>query len=568
MEIETEKRWILKDQPDNNIVEFLSKEIGINAYLANLIAQRDIKTFEEARKYFNPTKEELHDPFLMKGMQKAIERIHKAIKTGEKIMFYGDYDVDGTTSVSLLYNYFSKIYSNIEYYVPDRFKEGYGVSSTGIKYIIENGFKLLVTIDCGIKEIENVGMAKEVGIDVIVCDHHTPGLILPPALAILNPKQSDCKYPYKELSGCGIGFKLIQAYSNYYKTGIDPFEYIDLVVVSIASDIVPITGENRVLAFLGLEKINNNPSYPFEIMLESLEVTKNLSITDLVFIIGPRLNASGRISHAKTTVEFLTSTDSKHINQYLNDINTKNTERKELDKNIAEEAVEMIKNDNNLLNRKTTVLWDPEWHKGVIGIVASRLIETFYRPTILFSENEGLLTGSGRSVAGFNLYKAIESCKHLLNKFGGHQFAAGLVMDKENFDAFSEEFEKVVSETIKDEELIPAIEYDLELPLEYINSKFIKSIERFGPFGPDNMKPRFVTRNVLLKYPPKKVGGDHLKLSVYSRKGSLDAIGFNMGEFFDKLDTTHPFDICYVVEINSWNGQEKPQLQLRDIKLK
>jgi len=397
------KRWIKKKDPDWSIVDSLSESLKINKFLATIIAQRGISNFEMAKHFFNPEQNDLHDPFLMKGMKKAVERIVESIKQNEKILIYGDYDVDGTTSVALTYNYFIKITSNLVTYVPDRFKEGYGISKQSIDYAIQEDVNLIIALDCGIKDISTIKYATENQIEVIVCDHHTPGTELPPAFSILNPKQKDCNYPYKELSGCGIGFKLIQAYSIHTKNNIDPLDFVDLVAVSIASDIVPMIGENRVLTFLGLQKLNNDPGIPFRAMMNQLEIEKELLVSDLVFIFGPRLNASGRISHAKNTVKFLISKNIQEASQQVNQINEQNNARKELDQSIADEALQMIEDDEILRNRKSTVLWDPTWHKGVIGIVASRLLDSYYRPTIILTESEGKLSGSARSVSGFDL---------------------------------------------------------------------------------------------------------------------------------------------------------------------
>ncbi len=562
-----EKRWIPKPVPDTKIVTHLTNELKVSKILATLIAQRGIQTFEEAKNYFNPKIEELHDPFLMKGMNNAIDRIHKAIHQNENILIYGDYDVDGTTSVALTYSFFSNFSQNISTYVPDRFKEGYGISKEGIDYAIEQSCSLMIALDCGIKEVELTHYANSNNIDLIICDHHTPGKIIPDAFEILNPKQKNCTYPYKELSGCGIGFKLIQAYQKRYETEIDPFDFIDYVAVSIASDIVPITGENRILTYLGLQKINNDPIIPFRALIHHLELNKELNVTDLVFIFGPRLNASGRISHAKNTVKFLTEKDLNRASQYLNEINSRNKERKNLDQDIVEQALEVIAQDESLVNRKTTVLWDQNWHKGVIGIVASRLIETYYRPTIILTESEGKLTGSARSVSGFNLYNAIEACSDLLEQFGGHQYAAGLTLKKENFEAFQSKFEEIVSQTIKPEMLIPSIEYDIEIDVNHLSLKFVKTIDRFGPFGPGNMKPKFVSAQVTLAFNPRIVGEHHLKLAIKTSKGFIDAIAFKMGHFLTSLKKGTPIDICYTIEENSWNGDINLQLNIKDIKL-
>jgi single-stranded-DNA-specific exonuclease len=563
-----EKRWIPKEIPERTHIQEISSALKVNEVLATLIAQRDIHSYEEAKKYFNPDRNSLHDPFLMKDMQKAVERIENAFTNHENIMIYGDYDVDGTTSVALLFRYFRHFSKNLQCYVPNRFSEGYGVSRQGIEQAIKSQVSLIIAIDCGIKDNQEVEFANENGIDFIICDHHTPGEDIPNALAILNPKQLNCNYPYKELSGCGIGFKLIQAYQQHSKSAHDPFELIDLVAVSIASDIVPIVDENRVLAYLGLKKINTKPILPFKMMIGNLDLRKKMTITDLVFIIGPRLNASGRLSHANHTVDLLINDDEEEITSMAAEINEVNQQRKELDKQIVENALSIINQDEGLKQRKTTVLWNADWHKGVIGIVASRLIETYYRPTILMTESDGILVGSARSVIGFDLYSALHECREYMERFGGHQFAAGLTMKKENFEAFSQKFEQVVSDRITEELLIPSIVYDIELPLEFINEKLIHTIERFGPFGPSNMKPRFISKGVLIADPPKKVGSDHLKI-IFKTKENLrfDAIAFKQAYHLPKLLHHSEFDICYNLEFNEWNGYKNIQLNIKDLKV-
>ena len=562
----TQKRWIPKAIPDDAIVDLLEKELKVSRLMATLVAQRDIASYEDARKYFSPKIKDLHDPFLMKDMDKAVKRIQEAINSGEKILIYGDYDVDGTTSVALVYRFFSAFYDSLIFYVPDRFHEGYGISLDGINHAIEQGVKLIIALDCGIKEVEKVKYAKEHGVDVIICDHHTPDEIIPSAVAILNPKQQDCTYPYNELSGCGIGFKLVQAYSGACQIDFDPFDLIDFVAVSIASDIVPMTGENRTLCYLGLEKINNNPSIPFLAMKEELSLEKEITVTDLVFIIGPRLNASGRMTHASTTVDFLLSNTYEDAASRIALIDHNNVERKDIDHQTLEEALSIIENDENLKNKKSTVLYNQNWHKGVIGIVASRLIEHYYRPTILLTESEGFLTGSARSIRDFNLYQALVKCSDLLEKYGGHQYAAGLSLKVENFEKFCKKFEEVVSESVTDEMLIPLIEYDLELNPEHISFTFVKTILRFGPFGPGNMKPRFVTRNVRLTDHARIVGSNHLKFNIHTdHNKQLGAIGFDLGNYVESINNSKAFDICYVVEENHWNDNVYIQLNIKDI---
>lgn len=568
MEI-TKKRWLAKEIPaEQTIIQKLQNELRVSKYFATLIAQKGITSFDEAKQFFNPSINDLHDPFLMKGMDKAVNRLADSIENNENILVYGDYDVDGTTSVALVYNYLSEFYNNLLFYIPDRFSEGYGISKQGIDYAEKNNCKLLIVLDCGIKGNKAIDYANSKNIDVIVCDHHTPGDTLPKAFSILNPKQKDCNYPFKELSGCGVGFKFMQAFSQREKKEISPFKYIDLVAVSIASDIVYMTDENRTLTYLGLKKLNENPIVPFKAMINILELKKELNVGDLVFIFGPRLNASGRLAHAKNTVDFLVCKNIPDATKIAQTIDKTNINRKEIDQSITQEALEVINENEEFQKRKTTVLYSDSWHKGVIGIVASRLIEKYYRPTILLAESNGMLTGSARSVAGFDLYSAIESCSEYIEQFGGHKFAAGLSIKKENFDKFSEKFEKVVSETIDPKVLIPSISYNFELPLEYATLQFIRSVERFGPFGPKNLRPKFISKDVVLAYPPQIVGENHLKIKIKTSKYTVDAIGFNLGHFLEDVkDKNNIVDICFTVEENQWNDKSSVQLNIKDIKI-
>ncbi|MEA3497040.1 MAG: single-stranded-DNA-specific exonuclease RecJ [Bacteroidota bacterium] len=568
MEI-TKKRWLAKEIPaEQTIIQKLQNELRVSKYFATLIAQKGITSFDEAKQFFNPSINDLHDPFLMKGMDKAVNRLADSIENNENILVYGDYDVDGTTSVALVYNYLSEFYNNLLFYIPDRFSEGYGLSKQGIDYAEKNNCKLLIVLDCGIKGNKAIDYANSKNIDVIVCDHHTPGDTLPKAFSILNPKQKDCNYPFKELSGCGVGFKFMQAFSQREKKEVSPFKYIDLVAVSIASDIVYMTDENRTLTYLGLKKLNENPIVPFKAMINILELKKELNVGDLVFIFGPRLNASGRLAHAKNTVDFLVCKNIPDATKIAQTIDKTNINRKEIDQSITQEALEVINENEEFQKRKTTVLYSDSWHKGVIGIVASRLIEKYYRPTILLAESNGMLTGSARSVAGFDLYSAIESCSEYIEQFGGHKFAAGLSIKKENFDKFSEKFEKVVSETIDPKVLIPSISYNFELPLEYATLQFIRSVERFGPFGPKNLRPKFISKDVVLAYPPQIVGENHLKIKIKTSKYTVDAIGFNLGHFLEDVkDKNNIVDICFTVEENQWNDKSSVQLNIKDIKI-
>jgi single-stranded-DNA-specific exonuclease len=567
------KNWIIKAPGQYDKVKHLMEVLGVEKPIANLLVQRGISTFDEAKTFFRPELSHLHDPFLMKDMDKAIDRLEKAIRNNEKIMIYGDYDVDGTTAVSMVMTFLKSFTQNITYYIPDRYTEGYGISIKGIDYAAQNGISLVISLDCGIKAVEKVEYAKRKGIDFIICDHHTAGNILPDAIAVLDPKRPDCNYPYKELSGCGVGFKLLQAYSLKNNINLNIlFDLLDLVAVSIASDIVPITGENRVLAYYGLKKLNANPRYGLAAIIKIAGIeNKRICIDDIVFKIGPRINASGRIDTGKSSVELLIAeneTDAQDRGDLINDFN--NT-RKNIDSTITKEALDLISSDNNYQNRYTTIVYKPTWHKGVIGIVASRLIETYYRPTIVFTESNGVITGSARSVTGFDLYRAIESCSDLLENFGGHMYAAGLTLKKENFKAFQQRFEEVVAENIQKEQIIPSIEIDMELKLKEITPKLLRIIKQFEPFGPDNMAPVFFTENVSDDGSSRPVGSqkEHLKLNLLHEDEPFKpypAIGFNLAHFYPYISNGNPFDICYCIEENEYRGQKTVQLRIKDIK--
>jgi len=565
-----QKRWELKEQGNTAIVERLSAELSIDKILSNLLAQRSITSFDEAKYFFRPSLENLYNPFLMKDMDKAVTRIQQAIQKNENILVYGDYDVDGTTAVALVYSFLTSIYTNISYYIPDRYTEGYGISFQGIDFASDNDFSLVIALDCGIKANEKINYANEKGIDFIICDHHLPGDELPEALAVLDPKRSDCDYPFKELSGCGVGFKLVQAFAQ--KNNI-PFQnllqYLDLLVCSIASDIVPIVDENRILAFYGLEKINKNPRAGIKAILELSALKKNMTISDVVFILGPRINAAGRIASGKNAVELLISDTIENAKTSGQLLNKNNLERKTLDTEITQHALSIIESDEILINKKTTVLFHPEWHKGVVGIVASRLIEKYYRPTILLTQSNGKATGSARSVKDYDVYSAIEKCSDLLEQFGGHKAAAGLTMKVENIELFTERFEKIVSETIEDYMLIPSIEIDAEINLSDITPKFFRVLKQFAPFGPGNMSPVFITRKIKDKGYAKMVGANHLKLEIVSPndyKQSFSAIAFHQAEHFEKIKSGNAFDICYSIEENQWNGEVSLQLNIKDIR--
>ena len=560
------------EKGDIAVVKQLSSGLGVPVALANLMVQRHITTPEEAKTFFEPDLSYLHDPFLMKDMNIAVERISTAIKRNEKILVYGDYDVDGTTAVAMMYSFLKEQYSNVEYYIPDRYKEGYGVSFQGIDFAYQNNCKVVITLDCGIKAMEKVKYARTKGLDVIICDHHYPGDEVPKAIAVLDPKQPSCSYPYKELSGCGVGFKLMHAYSRVH--GI-PFSkiahYLDLVAVSIASDIVPITGENRVLAYFGLKQLNESPQTGLKEIIREAEICRALTIDDVVFKIGPRINAAGRMETGSKVVELLISSDSKLATGISKEISTFNIERRSVDRTITTEAMRMISDDQRAINARTTVLFNPSWKKGVIGIVASRLIETYYRPTVILTESNGFATGSARSVQGYDLYQAIEACSDLLESFGGHMFAAGLTLKKENIRPFMERFEQFVNSTITEEQLLPRVFIDTELSFSEINEEFYNFLTRFQPFGPENMSPIFVSRNVFDAGTARMVGssGEHLKLDLCQESSGrkiFPAIAFNQANHFEYIKGCNPVDICFSIEMNEFRGNKNLQLNIRDIK--
>ncbi len=567
------KNWIVKPTPDTTVVQHLMDVLSVDNILAVLLAQRGIKDFESAKVFFRPAYEYLYSPFLMKDMQRAVDRINHAIRNRENIMVYGDYDVDGTTSVAMVYSFLKKIYPNVDYYIPDRYTEGYGVSYKGIDTAATGNFKLIISLDCGTKAVEKINYAHTKGIDFIICDHHYPGAVLPSAFAILNPKRADCKYPYKELSGCGVGFKMLQAYAQVNKVPMEEvYQYIDLVAVSIASDIVPMDGENRVLASLGIQKLNENPSLGLKsiVKISGLEGLPR-HVDDIVFKIGPRINAAGRMKSGKHAVELLISDAEKTARDAGVEIDRFNTDRKNVDSDITCQALRMVAADPEQEFRKTTVLFNPSWHKGVVGIVASRLIETYYRPTIVLTESNGVATGSARSVEGFDLYKAIDACSDLLENFGGHMYAAGITLKKENVAAFSKKFEDVVAGMITDEQLVPNVDVDEEIDFHDITPKFVRVLKQFQPFGPKNMSPVFLTRNVTDMGSAKIVGkcGEHLKLDlcqVDHPEIVFPAIGFQLGEHYQCIRSGKPFDVCYAVEENTFKGETKIQLQIKDIK--
>lgn len=578
-----QKRWVIKQQGKSEQVEELAGVLNINKNLANLLVQRGITTYQQAKVFFRPELGKLHDPFLMKDMATAIERINKAIASNEQILIYGDYDVDGTTAVALVYTYLKKIYPQVGFYIPDRYSEGYGISYQGIDYASQQGYSLVIALDCGIKAVDKIRYANEHNIDFIICDHHRPGQELPDAHAVLDPKRPDCSYPYKELSGCGVGFKLIQAYQQKLNKPFDELIiYLDLVVVSIAADIVPVTGENRILAYYGLKLINHNPRPGIEAILQFSGIrkkteqspkkptsfTREITVSDLVFLVGPRINAAGRIESANNSVELLVADKLSEAEKIADQINNLNTERRNLDAQTTQEALEMIAKDEKLKNSKTTVLYNPGWHKGVIGIVASRLTEVYYRPTIVLTKSNGLITGSARSVKDFDIYDAIDSCSHLLEHFGGHKYAAGLSLKPENLDAFKNSFDKIVNETIEDNMLVPEIEIDAVLNLSDINAKFNRILKQFAPFGPGNMAPVFLAKELIDTGHARIVGNNHLKMNVIHQKISslpFPAIAFQQGTHFEQISNSNSFNICYHLEENTWNGVVSLQLNVKDI---
>ena len=559
-------RWTQKPIPKD--IQELQKALHIDAVLATLLVQRGIKTFEEAKAFFRPDYAALHNPYQMKDMDKAVARIEKAIEQNENILVFGDYDVDGTTAVAMVSSYLKTIYPNIATYIPDRYAEGYGISYQGIDFAEDNDFSLIIALDCGIKSIQHVAYAQEKNIDFIICDHHLPGESLPEAVAVLDPKRKDCSYPFKELCGCGIGFKLIQAIAqkrNQNETELLP--YLDLVATAIAADIVPITGENRVLAKLGLDVINSHPRPGIKALTQNIK-KQTLTITDVVFIIAPRINAAGRIKHGNHAVALLTEYDLEQAEQFAREIEQFNIERKDFDKQITAEALNQII-ENKEEKRFTTVVYNENWHKGVIGIVASRLTETYYRPTVVFTKSGDKWAASARSVKHFDLYKALEQCAMHLEQFGGHMYAAGMTIKEENLENFKQAFEETVANTIDKELLIPEIAIDCEMPLPEINDKFLRILKQFEPFGPENMTPLFLAKGVMDTGTAQTIGkeNEHLKLFVKQNQSQgFPAIGFGLGKKLDLVKNQQPFDMIFSIEENQWNGTTTIQLQIRDIK--
>ncbi|WP_316633211.1 single-stranded-DNA-specific exonuclease RecJ [uncultured Flavobacterium sp.] len=561
-------RWTLKTKPSEDKIKHLAQALNVEDFVATLLIQRGIETFEDAKNFFRPSLEHLHDPYLMKDMDKAVARIELAIENQENILVFGDYDVDGTTAVSLVSAYLKSHYPNIATYIPDRYAEGYGISFKGIDFADDNGFSLIIALDCGIKSIDHIAYAKEKNIDFIICDHHRPGEFLPDAVAILDPKREDCSYPYDELCGCGVGFKLIQALGkNRNETIQDFIPYLDLVATAIAADIVPITGENRILAYYGLQVINSDPRPGIKALVHQVK-KKTLDITDVVFIISPRINAAGRIKHGNHAVELLTEFNFEQAQQFASEIEQYNSDRKDLDKQITKEAFQQII-ENKEEDRFSTVVFQEDWHKGVIGIVASRLIETYYRPTLVFTKSGDKYAASARSVKGFDVYNALDACSEHLEQFGGHMYAAGMTLKAENYEMFKEAFEKQVSATILPEMRTPEIEVDAEINFTDITPKFIRILKQFEPFGPLNMTPVFMTTDVKDTGYAKTLGADeeHLRLFVkqYNSDG-IAAIGFGLGRKLDITKNQNPFQLAYSLTENEWNGTVSTQLMLKDIR--
>lgn len=568
-----EKNWVIKAPGNEEDVAELSRELGIERPLARLLVQRGITSFEGAREFFRPDLRNLHDPFLMKDMEVAIGRIKEAIDSGEKVLVYGDYDVDGTTAVALVYSFFKDHFKESDYYIPDRYEEGYGISQKGIDYAAEHGVTLVIALDCGIKAVEKIEYARQKGIEFIICDHHNPGEAIPDAVAVLDPKQVGCTYPYKELSGCGVGLKLVQAYCR--KTGLPDtrfYDYLDLVVVSIASDIVPITGENRILAYYGLRKLNESPSMGLKAIREVAGINqKEIDIEDIVYKIGPRINAAGRMESGKKSVDLLVCDQTRDADIISKKINNFNLDRRNIDTEITRQAIDMIRSSSQLQGMNSTVLYNPEWHKGVIGIVASRLLEHFYKPTVILTRSNGMATGSARSVSGFDLYRAIEACSDMLINFGGHKYAAGLTMRVKDVPRFAERFEQIVNETISPEQLIPVVEIDIELQLKEISEKFFRVLKQFKPFGPENTPPVFLSENVVDNGYGRKVGtsAEHLKLTLIQEEDPFKvfpAIAFHQGNRYNKIQNGIPFDICYQLMENEFRGRVNLQINILDMK--
>ena len=568
-----ERQWIVKAPADAEKSAQLAAELGIDRVLADLLIQRDVSSFEQARSFFRPRLEDLHDPFLMTDMDKAVDRLHQAIKGGEKILVYGDYDVDGTTAVAQVYSFIKHFTSKVQFYIPDRYDEGYGLSYKALDWAGDNGIGLVITLDCGIKAIDKVEYARAKGIEVIICDHHLPENELPKAVAILDPKREDCHYPFDDLCGCGVGFKLAQGYVQKFGLEFSLLEpLLDLQVVSIASDLVSMTGENRILAHFGLKRLNENPRKGLLAMINLAKLEPgHIGIDDIVFKIGPRINAAGRMESGRLAVELLTATDDRTAFRIGDQINENNNERKSIDREITQEALEMVQNGKALATENATIVYNPSWNKGVVGIVASRLVEAYYKPTVVLTKSNGYVTGSARSVQGFDLYSSIESCADLLENFGGHMYAAGLTLKEENLEAFCRRMDSFVAGNITREELTPVVEIDAHLDFSQITPKFTRILKQFQPFGPGNSNPVFLTEDVYDAGNGRKVGagGVHLKLDLMQENQpyrQIAAIGFNMADYYEHIKAGNPIDICYSIVENFYRGSSTVQLRLKDIR--
>ena len=567
-----EYKWELSEASDTGKVDRLAAEVGIDRVLAELLVKRGVETFEQARAFFRPSLDGLHDPFLMKDMDAAVERLHTAISGGEKILVYGDYDVDGTTAVSLVYSYIRRFTDKVDFYIPDRYDEGYGVSLKGIDWATEGDFRLIITLDCGIKAIDKVEYARSRGVDMIICDHHLPEERLPAAVAVLDPKREDCDYPFDDLSGCGVGFKLVQAYSMKYGVAFESLTpLLDLLVVSIASDLVSMVGENRILAHFGLKQLNSSPCNGILALINLCKIDPgHITIDDIVFKIGPRINAAGRMDSGRYAVQLLTATDIQSAMKIGEKINESNNERKSIDREITKEALEMVQNGQSLSKGNATIVYNPQWNKGVVGIVASRLVEAYYRPTVVLTKSNGFVTGSARSISGFDLYEAIESCADLLENFGGHVYAAGLTMKEENLEEFARRIDAFVEKHVNDNMLTPVVQVDARLDFSQITPKFFRILKQFQPFGPGNHNPVFMTENVYDAGTGRMVGagGMHLKLDLVQETQyfhPIPAIAFNMSQFYDYIREGNPFDVCYTIVENYYRGNSSIQLRIRDL---
>lgn len=564
-----DKQWVLKEAADPELAQSLSDTIHVGLPLATMLVQRGITHYDEAKEFFRPSLKNLPDPFLLKDMDHAVRRLALALERNEKILIYGDYDVDGTTSVALVYGFLKNFYEPIEFYIPDRYREGYGISEQGIQYAAENDFRLIISLDCGIRAVKCVTEARRRGIDFIICDHHRPGDELPPAHAIINAKQEGCAYPYKELCGCGVGFKLLQAFCRETKRPLgELYTFLDLVAVAIAADIVPITGENRILAHYGLRVLNQSPRPGLKALAEVAGLRAPLTIDNVVFGIAPRINAAGRMKHANAAVELLLAPDEAAATEWAAQLNKRNSQRREYDTDTTQQALAMIDKDEKLIRAKSTVLFDDSWHKGVVGIVASRCIEQYYRPTIILTASNGKATGSARSVSGFDVYAAITECADLLDQYGGHTHAAGLTLPIDNIPRFQEKFEEVVAARIQAKQLIPTIDVEQVIPLTEITPQFYKVLRQMAPFGPGNMRPIFVSEDLAVVGEPQLLKERHLKFTVRQRGTDyrLNAIGFGMAHFYEIIQEQQAFRMAYNVEENHFNGYTSLQLAIRDIK--